>query len=172
MICTKIDSYVKDLIKKLEMLWCVTLNDGTKVYSDYDRPGTCNHPWFRLKQYLEESGLYIVKVEAIMFGAPQTVMFENPNGLDGVFITRGTSKDIKIETGEAGPSYKQLVVGLLRDNEDIVDVKKFCWPENSIEPFNQTRILTNENVKLMIFKNDSNKKTRKSVQVALFGSDV
>lgn len=172
MICTNIDSYVKDLIKKLEMLWCVTLNDGTKVYSDYDRPGTTKHPWDRLKKYLSENNYYIVKVEAIMFGAPQTVLFEDTNGLDGIFITRGASRDIKIETGELGPSYKQLVVGVLRDDEDLIDVKKFCWPENHIEPFNQVRVLTQENVNLMIFKNDSTKKTRKNIQVSLFGSDV
>lgn len=172
MICTSIDSYVKDLMKKLEMLWCVTLNDGTKVYSDYDRPGTSEHPWNRLKKYLSENNKHIVKIEAIMFGAPQTVMFEDINGLDGVFITRGTSRDIKIETGEPGPSYKQLVVGVLRDDEDVIDVKKFCWPENAIEPFNQVRILTSENANLMIFKNDSTKKTRESVQVALVGGNV
>ena len=172
MICTQIDSYVKDLIKKLEMLWCVTLNDGTKVYSDYERPGTLDHPWNRLKQYLSQNNNYIVKVEAIMFGAPQVVLFENKSGLDGLFITRGSSRDIRIETGELGPSYKQLVAGLLRDDEDIIDVKKFCWPENAIEPFNQQRVLTSENVNLMIFKNDSRKKTRKSVQVALVGGNV
>jgi hypothetical protein len=172
MICTQIDSYVKTLIRNLEMLWVATLDDGTKVYSDYDRPTVSDHPYNRLKKYCEDNNKFIIKIEALMFGAPHTVMFENSDGLDGVFILRGSSRDIKIETGEQGPSYKQLIVGVLRDNEDIIDVKKFCWPENSIEPFNQTRLITPENAKLMIFKNGSRKKTRESIQVALDRRDV
>lgn len=172
MICTQIDSYFKNLIKNLEMLWVVTLDDGIKVYSDYERPGVDLAPNLRLKKYCEDNNRFIVKVEAIMFGAPQVTMFEDPRGLDGVFILRGASRDIKIETGESGPSYKQLVVGLLRDNEDIIDVRKFCWPENALEPFNQTRLITPENAKLMIFKNDSAKKNRQSIQVAIQRSDV
>ena len=172
MICTTIDSYIKNLIRNLEMLWVVTLNDGTKVYSDYERPTTIDHPFNRLKKYCEENNKFIVKIESMMFGAPQTVMFEDKNGLDGIFILRGSSRDIRIETGECGPSYKQLIVGLLREDEDVIDVRKFCWPENSIEPFCQTRLLTTENAKIMIFKNDSRKKARESVQIALNGSNV
>lgn len=172
MICTQIDSYFKSLIRNLEMLWVATLDDGTKVYSDYERPGVDEAPNLRLKKYCEENNRYVIKVDAIMFGAPQVTMFENPKGLDGVFILRGASRDIRIETGECGPSYKQLVVGLLRDDEDIIDVRKFSWPENALEPFNQTRLITPENAKLMIFKNESTKKTRQSVQVAIQRSDV
>lgn len=107
-----------------------------------------------------------------MFGAPRTVMFEDENGLDGVFIIRGASRDLNLFTDEPGPSYKQLVVGLLRENEDIIDVKKFCWPENELEKFNQTRNLTPENVKLMLFKNGSTKKQKETVQIALNGATV
>lgn len=172
MICTHIDSYIKNLIRNLEMLWVATLNDGTKVYSDYERPTTSDHPFIRLKKHCEQNNQYVIKVEALMFGAPHTIMFEDKNGLDGLFILRGSSRDIKIETGETSPSYKQLVVGLLRDDEDIIDIRKFCWPENSIEPFNQTRLITPENAKLMIFKNGSTKKARESIQIALQRSDV
>jgi hypothetical protein len=172
MICSQIDSYFKTLIRNLEMLWIATLNDGTKAYSDYDRPGITEVPWLRLKKYCEDNNKFIIKIEAIMFGAPQVTMFEDENGLDGVFIMRGASKDITIETGECGPSYKQLVVGLLRDNEDVIDIKKFCWPENALEPFNQNRLLTSENAKLMLFKNDSRKKARQSIQIALYGDNV
>jgi len=172
MICTQIDSYIKTLIRNLEMLWVATLDDGTKAYSDYERPTTTDSPFHRLKKYCEDNNKCIIKVEALMFGAPHTVMFEGKNGLDGLFILRGSSRDIKIETGETSPSYKQLIVGLLRDDEDIIEVRKFCWPENSIEPFNQTRLITPENAKLMIFKNGSTKKTRESIQIALQRSDV
>lgn len=172
MICSQVDSYFKTLIRNLEMLWVATLNDGTKAYSDYERPGTTEAPWLRLKKYCEKNNKLVVKIEAIMFGAPQVIMLEDQNGLDGVFIMRGASKDITIETGESGPSYKQLVVGLLRDDEDVIDIKKFCWPENALEPFNQSRLLTSENAKLMLFKNDSRKKARQSIQIALYGDNV
>ena len=172
MLCSQVDSYFKTLIRNLQMLWVATLNDGTKAYSDYDRPGTTEAPWLRLKKYCEENNKCVVKIEAIMFGAPQVIMLEDQNGLDGVFIMRGASKDITIETGESGPSYKQLVVGLLRDDEDVIDIKKFCWPENALEPFNQSRLLTSENAKLMLFKNDSRKKARQSIQITLYGDNV
>lgn len=171
MICSIQDSYVKGLIRNLEMLWCAYLNDGTIVYSDYERPGLDN-PWNRLRNHCETNNLFITKIEVIMFGAPKTIMFENPDGLDGIFIVRGVSRDLNIGTDEPGPSFKQLVVGLLRDNEDIIDVKKFCWPENQFESFTQTRSLTLDNARLMLFKNDSPKKNRKSVQIALDGAGV
>lgn len=170
MICTNIDSHIKNLIRSLEMLWVVTLNDGTVVYSDFDRLDLPN-PYIRLKEYCEQNKVFPVKIEAMMLGAPRTTMFEDPNGLDGVFILRGSAKDMQIETGE-GISYKQLIVGLLRDDCQIIDVKKFCWPENALEPFNQNRLLTPDNAKLMIFKHDSRKKNEKSVQVALFGGKM
>ena len=172
MICTYQDSYIKERIRSLDILWCVTLNDGTIVYSDYERPDNPRSPWLRLRDHCENNNLFVTKVEVIMFGAPRIVMLENENGLDGFFIIRGASRDLNLFTDEPGPSYKQLVVGLLRDNEDIIDVKKFCWPENELEQFNQTRILTPDNAKLMLFKNDSTKKQKETVQIALNGATV
>lgn len=172
MICTSQDSYIKAKIKNLDILWCATLNDGTVVYSDYERPDNPRSPWIRLREHCQNNNVFITKIEVIMFGAPRTVMFEDENGLDGVFIVRGASRDLNLFTDEPGPSYKQLVVGLLRDNEDVIDVKKFCWPENELEKFNQTRNLTPENVKLMLFKNDSTKKQKETVQIALNGATV
>lgn len=172
MICSYQDSYIKQQIKNLEMLWCATLNNGLTVYADYDRPDNPESPWIRLQKYCQENNLFITKIEVIMFGAPRTLMFEDNDGLDGVFIVRGASRDLNIFTDEPGPSYKQIVVGLLRQDEDIIDVKKFCWPENELEKFNQTRVLTPDNAKLMLFKNDSQKKQRQTVQIALNGPSV
>jgi hypothetical protein len=169
MICTKFDAYMRKITKELQMLWICYLNDGTTVYSDYDRPGLSDHPWDRLKRHCESNDLYPTKVEVLMFGAPYTVLFEDPDGLDGLFIARGAARDINEATGE-GTSYKQLVVGVLRDGEEcVVDVKKFSWPENEIEPFSQTRNLTPENAQWMLFKNGSIKKRSEQVQVALNG---
>lgn len=170
MICTTLDPYIKQKIKELEILWCATLSDGTTVYSDYERPELDN-PWNRLKRHCADNNLFVTKIEVIMFGAERHVIFEDEQGLDGFFIVRGASRDMNMETGE-GPSYKQLAVGLLRESEDIIDVKKYCWPQNEFEQFEQTRLLTEHNAKLMIFKNGSTKKTRQSVQVALNGASV
>ena len=159
---------MRKITKELQILWICYLSDGTSVYSDYDRPGIPDHPWDRLKKYCNDNDLCVVKVEVLMFGAPYTALFEDEKGLDGLFIARGSARDINEATGE-GTSYKQLVVGLLRDDEDVLDVKKFSWPENEIEPFNQTRSLTPENAQWMLFKNGSTKKQRKQVQVALNG---
>lgn len=169
MICTEYNSYIKNLVRSLEMMWVVTLNNGVKVYSDHDNPAYPNQaPWHRLKDYCLDTGLFPVKVEALMFGAPKTVMAENNLGLDGLFIIRGSSKDFLMESGE-GTSYKQLIVGVLSDTSDNINVTKFCWPENALEPFNEVRQLTFENIELMLFKNGSKKRERESIQVALNG---
>ena len=155
----------------MEMLWVCDINDGTKVYSDFGRPGVEGHPWDRLKSHCEQNNLCVTTVEVVMFGAPSLVLFQNDNGLDGLFVARGSARDINTATGES-TSYRQLVAGVLRDNEDIIDVKKFSWPINEIEPFAATREITPENAQMMIFKNDSPKKKRESVQIALDGSIV
>lgn len=171
MICTVQDSHIKNLIRSLEMLWVVKLNDGTLVYSDYYRPGTTEAPWHRLKKYCKDTGLYPVRVESLMFGAPRVVMAENEAGLDGIFILRGSAKDYDTESGE-GTSYKNLIVGVLDDYKDEISVTKFVWPDNRLEPFNQTRLVTQENAELMLFKNDSKKLDREVIRLALDGRTV
>ena len=95
-------------------------------------------------------------------------MFDNPNGLDGVFVVRGVSKDINMESGNA-TSFQHLTAGVLNDNLDTVDVRKFSWPLCEFEAPVQTRKLPPENVNLMIFKDGSKKKQSEQVQVALNG---
>lgn len=170
MICTEYNNYIKSLVKNREMLWCVTLNDNTKVYSDYYNPAYSENdlPWHRMCRYCEQNNLFPYKVEVIMLGAPKIIMAENPLGLDGLFIKRGSSKDFLMETGE-GTSYKQLIVGVLDPAEDQINVTKFCWPYNEKESAHEIRKITPENAKLMFFKNDSKNKKRKSIQIALNG---
>lgn len=168
MICTLQDSHMKNLVRGLEMLWKVTLDDKTIVYSDYNRPGVEDYPWNRLKQYCKETGRYPVKVEAMIFGAPIVTMAEDSNGLDGLFILRGSAKDYDTESGE-GASYKNLIVGVLDDQKDIINVTKFSWPANELDPFIQTRLVTKENAELMLFKNGSEKANREVVRLALNG---
>lgn len=168
MICTEYNEYMKNLVNELEMLWIVTLNNGTKVYSDYGNHPTT--PWSRLKLHCEQSGLYPIKVENLMFGAPKIIMAEDSNGLDGLIILRGASKDFSMDSGD-GMSYQQLIVGVLNDHNEI-DVTRFCWPENTVEAKVETRQLTSENTSLMFFKNESEKKLRPVVQFALNGTAV
>lgn len=167
MICTEYNSYIKNLVRSLEMMWIVTLNNGVKVYSDHNNPAYPNQtPWRRLKEHCAENNVFPVMVQALILGAPKLVMAENNSGLDGLFIIRGSSKDFLMESGE-GTSYKQLIVGVLSDTNDDINTTKFCWPKNALEPFNEVRQITFENIELMLFKNGSKKRERESVQVAL-----
>ena len=169
MLCTKQDSYVhKLLMEDIEILWKCTLSDGQIVLSDYDRPGEIGSPWERLMNFCEETGECVTKVQVMVFGAPQEVLFDNPNGLDGLFVVRGVSKDINMESG-AATAFQHLTAGVLNDNLDTVDVRKFSWPLCEFEAPVQTRKLTPENANLMIFKDGSKKKQSEQVQVALNG---
>jgi hypothetical protein len=152
-VTTQIDSYVKSLIRSLNMLWTVKLNNGTVIYSDYERE--TDSPFDRMCKYCTENNLYPVEVKSLMFGAPETVMFSDPNGLDGFFILRGAVKDVDLNSADNSISYKKLVVGLLR--EDKIEVRKFCWPENEIDSNQETRLLTPDNIRMMYFKNQARK---------------
>ena len=150
------------------MTWKCTLDDGTVVWGDYDRPGVPESPWIRLQRYCEEYNRSIVKTQCIVIGAPEEVAFEDENGLDGIFIARGYSRDIDMASGE-GPSYQHLTFGLLEDNLETVDVKKYSWPECEFEEFSQNRAITQENLSFMIWRNGETKKHSEQVQVTLNG---
>jgi hypothetical protein len=167
LICTKQDSYIRKLIMEdVSILWKCTLNNDITVWSDYERPGVEDNPWLRLRAYCKKADVYITKIQVVVMGAPQEVLFENPNGLDGIFIVRGTSRDIDMVTGD-GPTYQHLTVGLMNDDLETVDIRKFSFPECEFEEFVQTRGLTPENAKWMMWKNGSKKKQSKQIQIAL-----
>ena len=168
MICTEIDSYLsRYCYNDLYISWEITLSDGTKVYGDYDRPGFDN-PWNRLKEHCAENNLCPVKVALHMFGAPPETFFEDPNGLDGVFVVRGMAKDQAMD-GSHSQSFQTLTVGLLRDDCSCIDVSKYTWPISNFEQKSATRILTEENVSYMFFKNDSEKRKNPKLQKFLDG---
>lgn len=162
-VATQIDVNIKSLIRKLEMLWSVTLNNGVTIYSDYD--DSKETPWLRLIEYCRAHKVYPTKVKSLMFGAPETVMFENPNGLNGLFIKRGCIKDIDIDNDGTGLSisYKKLIVGLYNPETNKIDVRKFCWPENEIEPLTETRLMTLDNLKDMYFIDEQDKDKHKTI---------
>ena len=133
MICTVRDEHIRKLIMEdISMTWKCTLDDGTVVWGDYDRPGVPESPWIRLQNYCKEHDRSIVKTQCIVIGAPEEIAFEDENGLDGIFIARGYSRDIDMATGD-GPSYQHLTFGLLEDSLESVDVKKYSYHRRTLE---------------------------------------
>lgn len=171
MICTTKDPYMKKLvITNLMISWEILLSDGVTVYGDYDRPFAEN-PWKRLKDHCKENSVIPVKVQLSMFGAHKEVFFENPDGLDGLYIFRGVAKEQSM-SGDHSRSFQTLTVGLLREDCSCVDVKKYCWPENKFETPNSTRALTLRGLESMIFKNGSTKLGNEKVQELIDGTTL
>mgnify|MGYP001189388609 FL=1 len=169
MICTQRDNHIRKLIMEdISMTWKCTLDDDTIVWGDYERPGVEESPWLRLQEYCEENDRCICKAQVIVMGAPEEIVFEDENGLDGFFILRGFSKDIDMNTGD-GPSYQHMTFGVLKDDLKHVDIKKYSWPECSFVDFAQVRKTTQENLSYMIWKNGSEKKQSEQVQITLNG---
>ncbi len=161
-VCTKFDGYMRRLCHgELVISWIVTLTDGTMVYGDYDRPGY-EKCWFRLMGHCKKHDVLPAKIELYMFGAPHVVFFEDPEGLDGVSICRGVSRDQSVN-GDF-KDFQFLTVSLLRKECDYIDVKKFVWPHNEFEEAQTVRLVTKKNIENMIFKNDSEKRRQPEVQ--------
>lgn len=161
-VCTSFDGYMRNLChSELVISWIVTLTDGTKVYGDYDRPGY-EKCWFRLMKHCEQNGVVPTKVELYMFGAPHVVFFENPEGLDGLSICRGVSRDQSLSG--SFKDFQFLTVSLLRDECDYIEVKKFVWPHNEFEQAESSRLITKKNIENMIFKDGSEKRQHPEVQ--------
>ena len=174
-ITTEKDEYVRELIRQAKMLWKITLTDGTVAWSDPDRYAVESvvddvgggqrvisdepddlKPWNRLKKYCEEKGLTIKKVQVVCMGAPEEVIWEDEDGLDGVLVKRGAAQIRDTETGYS-QAFQNLIVGVLNNNATEIDVRKYSWPFNELEPYNQKRKVTPENLGEMIFKPDSEK---------------
>ena len=167
-ICTSPDSYFTNACHNdLMMSWTATLTDGTVVYGDYDRPGF-EKCWFRLKRHCEENKVVPSKVQLYMFGAPQHVFFEDPNGLDGLTIFRGSAREQSMSGGSR--DFQFLSVCLLRDGCDYIDVRKFVWPQNEFEQAESSRLVTTKNIENMIFKHDSEKIKHPEIQKHFDGS--
>lgn len=148
-LTTKYDSYIKDMVRRLNMLWIITLNNGMEVYSDDERHPI--NPWERLKTYMDATGLFAVKVRSLAFGAPERVMFDNPNGLNGFFVKRGIVKDVVLEGEGDIIQFNRLICGLYNKDTNIFDINVFSWPENDLFASNQPRLASKENVELAYF---------------------
>jgi hypothetical protein len=169
-ICTHQDHYIRELIREAKMLWKVTLSNGVVCWSDPDRyaedvkteegfqriEDENLKPWSRLKVYCEKNDLTIVKVQVVVMGAPEEVIYEDSDGADGIFVKRGFSRSQDMETGNS-QAFQNLLVGVLNDDCDKIDVVKYSWPHNEFEPYEQKRNPTQENIDQMIFKKGSEK---------------
>jgi hypothetical protein len=144
MVCTGYNSYITSLIMKQQLLWKLTLDDGSEVWSDFDLPGVPD-PWTRAKQYLKAVERKVVRVSAIAPGQPEMPVLENPDGLTGFFIMRGSAKSINDteETVYCFLSFAKL------EEDGLLHVKKFFWPECSLLESEEIRELTPENKSLL-----------------------
>jgi hypothetical protein len=149
-------------MEQLMISWITTLSSGDRVYGDYERPEMQN-PWSRLTDHCADNNVFPVKIELHMFGAPAKVFFENEQGLDGVSVMRGIAKDQAMD-GSHSTSFQTLTVCLLKDDCSGVDVAKYSWPYNEFEKYRSVRSVTEDNIKYMIFKNESEKIKHPEVQ--------
>jgi hypothetical protein len=171
MICKHRDQYMKTLTRSNMMIsWRIVLTDETEVYGDYDRPETEN-PWIRLRKHCEDEDVAVKRVELHMLGTPKLVFFEDENGLDGISVMRGLAKEQSM-SGDHSKSFQTLSVSLLKDCCSWVDVKKYTWPINELEEFNQVRAVTKQNLEYMIFKNGSEKLKNPKIQKLINGTTL
>jgi hypothetical protein len=164
-ICMESDEYIRELIRSTKMTWKITLIDGTVVWGDVDRYAVDGDepnelkPWNRLKKYCQEKGLSITKVQVIVMGAPEEVIYEDSEGADGILVKRGFSRSQDMESGHS-QAFQNLVVGVLNEEADKIDVYKYSWPHNTFEESHQKRIPTEENTGEMLFKSNSKKEIK------------
>ena len=148
MICTSYNQHTMKLLHSGEILWRCILSDGTSAISDFDIEDQ-KDTWTRLKIYCYNNNLNITEVKVICPGMPEETIFEDKNGLDNFFISRGISKDI---TDNDTMTYKYMCFGILKDDNKI-HVKKFHWPEFALAQNEEIRELTLENDNLMYKQN-------------------
>lgn len=147
MVCKQYNADIRKLIHQKYILWKCYLSNGEEIWSDYNTEA--KDPWIRTKNYCRNNGIDIVKVTVLVIGAPEQTVYEDSNGLDGIFIIRGMAKDIM---GTDETVYKYIAFGLLNKDKQIIDVKKYYWPECSFDSFTEERSITPENKELLYFK--------------------
>lgn len=147
MICTGYNAHITSLLMKQQILWKLILNDGTEVWSDFDLPET-KDPWTRARHYCNNNSKDIIEVKVVIPGNPEQTVFRDENGLDKIFLIRGMAKDIN-DTGET--IYSFMSFGKVED-DGLIHVKKFYWPECSFGASEEIREVTPENEKLLYKK--------------------
>lgn len=166
-VCKSFDPYMRAMThNSVTMSWQAIMQDGSSIWGDYERPGY-DKCWNRFKIYCKENKVVPVKVQLYMLGMQEHVFFEDPNGLDGISIMRGCSRDQGMDG--SFKDFQFLSVSLLRDTCDYVDVRKFVWPETDLEPLTELRVVAAKSLEQMVFKHDSEKAKHPEVQKYLDG---
>jgi hypothetical protein len=153
MICTGYNQHILSLLDSQTILWKCILSNGVHVWSDFDIPDQ-KDPWTRLKIYCHNNNLDIVEVRVMCPGMPEQVIFEDSNGLDNFFITRGISKDI---LDDEDITFSFMSFGIKKEDGDI-HVKKFYWPQFELGLSEEVRLLTSESQKILYTKQKKCKK--------------
>lgn len=169
-VCQKWDAYMTDAChRKLMMSWEMYLDNGDRIFGDYDRPGYAPC-WERVKKFFAENpDVKAMGISVYMFGAPRHTFFEDEIfGLDGFSISRGIAKEQFMDGDSV--DYQFIVVSKMDYSGKKIDVKKFVWPYNEFEQGQTVRITTKDNVSEMIFQHGSEK--FKKVQEYLNGAGV
>jgi hypothetical protein len=125
MICKAYNAHIRKLIDQQNILWKCFLSDGTEVWSDFNSSEHEKDPWTRLKIYCINNNLNINKVIVLAIGAREETVFEDQNGLDGIFIVRGMSRDLMVDSSI---EYKFVSFGLLNKDTNKILVKKAATP--------------------------------------------
>lgn len=147
MVCKQYNGEIRKLIQQKNILWKCYLSNGEEIWSDYNLDN--KDPWIRTKNYCKNNGIDIIKVTVLVIGAPEQVVYEDKDGLDGIFIVRGIAKDI---LGADETIYKYMAFGLLNDDNESISVVKYYWPECTFDSHKEQRSLTPENKQLLYFK--------------------
>ena len=129
---------------KQQILWKLILDDGTEIWSDFDLPEQ-KDPWTRARHYCNNNNKDIIEVKVIVPGQPEVMVFKDNDGLNNILIVRGMAKDIN-DSGET--IYSFMTFGKLEE-DGLIYVKKFYWPECAFAVNDEIRELTPENQKLL-----------------------
>jgi hypothetical protein len=147
MICNNYNEHIRNLLLNQQVLWKCKLSNGSEAWSDFDVPDQ-KDPWSTLRVYCNNNNINIVEVYAIIpFQAPKLI-FSDPNGLDNILLIRGTSKNID-DSGET--VYSFMTFGKLEE-DGLIHINRYYWPECLMGTNVETRLVTDENKKLLYKK--------------------
>jgi len=149
MICRQYNPNIRSLIVDNKLvLWKCVLSNGEEAWSDYYTEG--KDPWIRLKHYCNNNNINIVEVKVIAYGIREQTVYKDEQGLDGIFIIRGISKDLSASSEKI--IYNYLAFGKLNKETNLIETQKFYWPECTFDQVYEEREITPDNKEFMYFK--------------------
>lgn len=104
-VCNKEDDFILEKVR-----WVVTLSNGERIYQDDNRPGEVEpKAWMRLRAYLKENNLSIVKFELQFCDHIEEAA---PPNCDGYYFVQRVEAMAFTESNSTIRSY---VIGFLKD---------------------------------------------------------